>query len=197
MGNIALMSMDETSFPNLALMKISRYHKQLGDNVEWYDIFNDYEKLYISKCFTFKPDYGQIITNAKEIIRGGTGYDIISKLPPQIEKVSNPDYSIYPNCNFSIQFYSRWCIRNCNFCCVRQKEGYIHPVEPMDLNPKGEWIEVLDNNFFANPEWRIAIEHLHKANQPIKFHGVDIRIMDEEQAYWLNKVHLKNNIHIA
>ena len=67
----------------------------------------------------------------------------------------------------------------------------------MDLNPQGEWIEVLDNNFFANPEWRSAAEDLERAKQPIKFHGVDVRIMDEEQAYWLNRLPLKGNVHIA
>ena len=67
----------------------------------------------------------------------------------------------------------------------------------MELNPAGEWIEVLDNNFFANPEWREACKDLKKAGQPIKFHGVDVRIMDEEQAWWLNNLKLKNGVHIA
>ena len=38
------------------------------------------------------------------------------------------------------------------FLLVREKEGYIQAVEPVELNPKGKWIEVLDNNFFANPQ---------------------------------------------
>ena len=67
----------------------------------------------------------------------------------------------------------------------------------MELNPNGEWIEVLDNNFFANPNWKDAVDYLLKANQPVKLHGVDIRIMTEEQAYWLNKMRLKGNTHIA
>lgn len=67
----------------------------------------------------------------------------------------------------------------------------------MELNPRGEWIEVLDNNFFANPEWRSAAEDLKRTGQKIKFHGVDVRIMDEEQAWWLNNLKLKNGVHIA
>jgi hypothetical protein len=67
----------------------------------------------------------------------------------------------------------------------------------MDLNPKGEWIEVLDNNFFANPEWRSAVEYLKRLNQPVKFHGVDVRLMNEEMAAALNSLKLKNGVHIA
>lgn len=73
----------------------------------------------------------------------------------------------------------------------------IRPVEPMDLNPKGRWIEVLDNNFFANPEWRSAVADLKKRNFPVKFHGVDVRIMTEEMAFALNSLKLKNGVHIA
>lgn len=80
---------------------------------------------------------------------------------------------------------------------MRDKEGYIQPCEPLNLNPNGQWIEVLDNNFFANPEWKKSIDYLLGQKQPVKLHGVDVRIMNEEQAYWLNKLKLKQNIHIA
>lgn len=70
-------------------------------------------------------------------------------------------------------------------------------VHPVDLNPKGEWIEVLDNNFFANPRWKEAIDYLIKAGQMVNFHGVDVRIMNEEQAFYLSKLKLKRRIHIA
>ena len=73
----------------------------------------------------------------------------------------------------------------------------IHSVEPMQWNPKAEWIEVLDNNFFASPDWRDAIKDIRKQNLPVKFHGVDVRIMDEEQAEALNSVRMKGYIHIA
>lgn len=107
------------------------------------------------------------------------------------------DYSLYPQYPYSIQFFSRGCIRRCPFCLVHDKEGEIHAVEPVDLNPHGKHIEVLDNNFFANPEWKSAMDYLLKAKQKVNLHGVDVRIMDEEQAYWLNKLPLYRNIHIA
>lgn len=132
-----------------------------------------------------------------EVLKGGTGYDIKSKLPDEIEQITEIDYSIYPQYNFSIEFFSRGCIRHCPFCLVNEKEGKIHPVKPTSLNPNGEWIEVLDNNFFANPNWKEAVDFLMKTGQKVNLHGVDVRIMNEEQAYWLNKMKLKTNVHIA
>lgn len=41
------------------------------------------------------------------------------------------------------------------------------------------------------------MDYLLKTRQPVKLHGVDVRIMDEEQAWHLNKLKMKQNIHIA
>lgn len=193
---IGLVDVDGHNFPNHALMKISAYHKAQGDTVEWAaPLFADYDRVYKSKIFTFSPDdkydYGC------EVIKGGTGYDIKSRLPEEIEAHNELDYSIYPQYPFSIVFLSRGCIRKCPFCLVHDKEGAIHQVTPTNLNPNGQWIEVLDNNFFANPVWKESIDWLLEKKQPVKLHGVDVRIINEEQAYWLNKLRLKQNIHIA
>lgn len=195
---VGLLDIDSHNFVNLALMKIARYFKDKGESVEWaMPMFGEYDTLFASKIFTFSPEPNWNEYNYRTLEKGGTGYDIKKKLPPPIEKIRNPDYSIYPNCDYSIQFYSRGCIRHCPFCLVHDKEGGIKSVEPMELNPKGKWIEVLDNNFFANPDWKKAVEHLRKQKQPVKFHGVDVRIMTEEMAFALNSLRLKNGVHIA
>ena len=151
----------------------------------------------MSKVFTFTEDDGRVI-QADEVVRGGTGYDIVSKLPKEVDHVTNPDYSLYPMHKFSIEFFSRGCIRNFPFCVVRRKEGKIAPAFPMELNPAGKHIEVLDNNFFANPQWRDAVSFLNATKQPVNLHGVDVRIMNEEQASALNSMRLKgSSIHIA
>ena len=93
--------------------------------------------MLASKVFTFTPDYDYRLLDAREVIKGGTGYDIPGRLPEAVENSRMMDYSIYPEYPF---------------CLVREKEGYIQAVEPVELNPKGKWIEVLDNNFFANPQ---------------------------------------------
>ena len=193
---IGLIDVDGHNFPNFALMKIASYHRQRGDEVEWVNGFERYNRIYKSKVFTFTPD-DLTAYQADEIIQGGTGYDIKSRLPDEIEAHRGLDYSIYPQHPFSIQFYSRGCIRHCPFCLVHDKEGGIRSVDPVTWNPKAEWIEVLDNNFFAAPDWRDAIADLRKQRLPVKFHGVDVRIMDEEQAYALNSMRLKNGVHIA
>lgn len=193
---IGLIDVDGHHFPNFALMKISAWHKAHGDNVEWCgDMYWDFDRVYQSKIFTFTPDVDRPFPC--EVIKGGTGYDIHSRLPDEIEQSTAMDYSLYPRYHFSIQFFSRGCIRQCPFCLVHDKEGAIHPVEPVQLNPNGTHIEVLDNNFFANPQWKSAIDYLLKAEQKVNLHGVDVRILDEEQAYWLNRLPLYKSIHIA
>lgn len=194
--NIGIIDIDGHNFPNYALMKIAAFHKMKGDTVGWADI-GTYDRTYLSKIFTFSPDFAGGLGEYGELIKGGTGYEIASKLPIEIENSKLMDYSLYPQHQYSVQFLSRGCIRNCPFCLVREKEGYIQPYEPVELNPKGKWIEVLDNNFFANPEWKSSIDYLIDTKQKVNLHGVDVRIMNEEQAFWLNKLKLKRNIHIA
>lgn len=195
--NVGLIDVDSHNYPNFALMRLSAWHKTHGDNVEWADpMFGQrYDRVYKSKIFTFSPDNN--FPWECDVIKGGSGYDIKSRLPIEIERSTLMDYSLYPHYDFSIQFFSRGCIRHCPFCLVHDKEGGIHPVEPVELNPHGKHIEVLDNNFFANPEWKSAVDYLLKAKQKVNLHGVDVRIMNEEQAYWLNRLPLYKSIHIA
>lgn len=72
---MGLIDVDGHNFPNLPLMKISAYHKAAGDSVEWYEpLFSGHtDRVYMSKVFTFTPDYEYCI-DADEIIKGGTGY---------------------------------------------------------------------------------------------------------------------------
>lgn len=195
---IGLIDVDGHNFPNFALMKISAWHKSHGNEVHWYNpMFTGHcDRVYMSKVFTFSSDY-EFHVDADEIIRGGTGYDIKSVLPQEIEDSTLMDYSIYPQYPFSVVFLSRGCIRDCPFCLVREKEGYIKPVTPVDLNPNGKWIEVLDNNFFANPNWHEAVEWIMRSKQKVKLHGVDIRIMNEEQAAALKMMKHYRQPHIA
>ena len=84
-----------TIYPNLALCKIARYHKESGDEVEWAIPFYHYDRIYMAKVFNFTPD-DLTAYDADEIIKGGTGYYIRSQLPEKIDRLQ-PDYSIYPH----------------------------------------------------------------------------------------------------
>ena len=71
---VGLIDVDSRNFPNIALMKISAHCKSLGDTVEWYNPFGErYDVVYVSKVFSFTPDYDLCI-NANRVVRGGTGY---------------------------------------------------------------------------------------------------------------------------
>lgn len=109
---IGLIDVDGHNYPNIPLMKISAWHKAQGDSVEWYDpMFSGHmDKVYMSKVFSFTPDY-QYHIDADEVIKGGSGYCISlvdgkevydkskdKELPPEIEH-TYPDYSIYFNDN--------------------------------------------------------------------------------------------------
>lgn len=175
----------EPNIINTAMMQVSTYHKQQGDTVEIYSpLFHDsYDKVYAFSIFDF-TDKGYV---RDDMITGGTGFDITSRLPSEIEKCDY-DWSLYPNADQSIIWFSRGCIRNCPFCVVRQKEGYIKPVEPKNLNPNGTWIRVQDNNFFANPKWRDAVDQLVEWGQPVDLQGVDVRLFDDEQGEALKRL---------
>lgn len=167
------------------MMQVSSYYKSRGDEVYIYSpLFHEmYDKIYAFSLFNF--------TSKKyvrdDMITGGTGFDITSKLPSEIE-ACDYDWSLYPDCDFSIIWFSRGCIRNCPFCVVRQKEGYICPVEPKNLNPNGKYIKVMDNNFFANPKWREAVDYLKSLNQPVDMQGFDIRLFTDEQGVALQEL---------
>ena len=193
--NIGLIDLDSNNFPNIPLMKLSTWHKKNGDNVEFADMFGVYDIIYKSKIFTWSID-PEYCYNTKEFRVGGSGYDLSIKLDNDIENIKDIDYSLY-NIDYSVQLFSRGCVRQCGFCVVPEKEGSIKAIEPMKLNEKGTFIEVLDNNFFANPEWEGAIEYILQHEQPVNFHGIDVRLLNEEQCYILDNMKLKKQIKIA
>ena len=131
--NIGLIDVDSnhnrkkwgaTVFPNLALAKLSAWHKKRGDNVEWYTPFSYYDVVYMAKVFTYTPDYGYVIDNADEIVKGGTGYDVNSALPDEVDRLQ-PDYTIYPDVpkDYAYGFLTRGCPNKCFWCVVPKKEG--------------------------------------------------------------------------
>ena len=184
----------EPHINNTAMMQVSHYHKQQGDKVELYNHFthDKYDKIYAFSIFDF-TDKGYVTS---DMVKGGTGFDIKTKLPVKIEN-SDLDYSIFPDCKTSYIWFSRGCIRNCPFCVVKEKEGQIHAVKPKNINPNGEWISVMDNNFFANSYWMDSIQQLVKWDQPVDLQGFDVRIFKPEHGEALNKLRLHKQLKFA
>lgn len=184
----------EENINNTAMMQVSHYYKKQGDEVELYNHFfhDSYDEIYAFSIFNY-TDKGYV---TPDMICGGTGFNINSQLPIGIAE-SNLDYTIFPYCKTSYIWFSRGCIRNCPFCVVNEKEGNIHPVKPKNLNPNGEWITVMDNNFFANPEWERSIEQLKKWNQKVDLQGFDVRIFEREHGKALQELKIYKQLKFA
>lgn len=166
--NVGLIDIEPKIF-NTALMQISYHHKKRGDSVEWYDplspLLNQYDKLYCSSLFTF-TDKSKVPNSA---IKGGTGFDLTTKLPFDCDL----DYSIYPKCRTSYVWFTRGCERKCPWCVVPKKEGTLHQVRRKQLNPKGRYVTVMDNSFFANSDWENVISWI--GPMPVDIQGIDVR----------------------
>jgi hypothetical protein len=184
----------EPKIYNTAYMLISQYHKRRGDSVEWWSPLTDsqFDNVYCSSLFGF-TDKAEVPDRA---ICGGTGFDVASRLSMAIER-SDMDYSIYPNCEQSFIWFSRGCPRSCPWCIVREKEGYLCSVTAKNLNPKGKYITVADNSFFAPITWGLAMHQLREWAQPVDFQGIDVRTITEGQCRSLNTLKHHKQIKIA
>lgn len=204
---IGLIDVDGHNFPNLPLMKLSAWHKKQGDTVEWYEpMFTGHcNKVYMSKVFTFTPDY-EYCVDTDEIIRGGTGYSYPDGGSPLSEEIEHiyPDYSIYyekiPEVkNTAYGFLTRGCPRGCDFCIVADKEGKCSK-KVADLSQfwNGQKnIVLLDLNMFACPDWKDLSQQLIDSKAWVDFsQGCDIRIMTEEKAEYIKQMKIKI-IHFA
>ena len=194
---VSLVDVDGTGFPNLALMKISAWHKANGDSVDWYSpMFSRPDRIYASKIFTFTPDYIDYYIGDPEPIKGGTGYDVASRLSDEIDRML-PDYSIYPSVDYAIGFLSRGCIRKCPWCVVPKKEGTIRHYTSIEIAASGSDLSMrknvvlMDNNFLANDLEYIEdqIERSRRLNLRLDFNqGLDARLVNEQTARLLNRV---------
>ena len=191
---IGLIDVDSHSgFPNLALMKLSRHHKNKGDSVEWYDnMFGGrYDIVYVSKVFSFSDDYNFYI-NADEVIKGGTGYDIYKELPLEIDRLQ-PDYSIYPQIDkkTAYGFLTRGCPNKCKWCVVPKKEGMIHPymdVDEIAIDGRKRLI-LMDNNIVACDYGIKQIEKIIRKGYRVDFNqAIDARLITDDVAQLLSKV---------
>lgn len=210
---IGLIDVDGHHFPNLALMRISAYHKAKGDTVEWWlgDLFH-YDVVYKSKVFS--DDYSKDIPdpiNADMVLRGGTGYaislqdgkEVYNKsfdmdLDPDIERMK-PDYGIYPEYDFAVAMTTRGCPRGCHFCHVAAKEGRgSHKVADVsDFYAGQKRIEVMDPNITACRDRFDLYEQYIDTGAQICFNqGLDARLLTERDIDYLNRMKIKD-LHFA
>ena len=213
MAKIGLIDVDGHNYPNLALMRISAWHKAQGDEVEWWlgDLFH-YDIVYKSKVFSdaYSKDIPDPV-NADYVYKGGTGYAISlvdgvevydkeqnPELPQEIETM-RPDYSIYPEYDFAVAMTTRGCPRGCPFCVVGKKEGRCSRkvADVSDFWTGQKVIDVLDPNITACKDRFDLYEQYIDTKARISFsQGLDIRLITERDIDYLNRMKLKE-IHFA
>lgn len=198
---IGLIDVDGHHFPNLALMKISAWHKAHGDTVEWCLPLDRYDIVYQSKVFddTYSPDIDWV-PYADKVVKGGTGYGLDNHLPDEVEHMY-PDYSIYPELtdDTAYGFLTRGCPRHCDFCIVGDKEGLkSHKVADLNEFWRGQKnIVLMDPNLLACRDHPDLLRQLADSGAYVDFsQGLDIRMTTPENIALLNRVKVKN-IHFA
>lgn len=196
---IGIVDIDGKKFPNYALMKISAYHKSVGDIVEWANNLEYYDMIYKSKIFNFSED-DNTCYNCDNIIKGGTGYSLTDNLPSCIDEMQ-PDYSIYPyiDNNTAYGFITRGCPNKCRWCVVPIKEGNIKPyrdVEEIAVDKRTNLI-LMDNNILASDYGMLQIEKIIRNKYRVDFNqAIDARLITKDvakslaQVRWLNQIRL-------
>lgn len=174
--------------PNLALMKLSAYHKARGDEVYLNFPLQQPDITYASCVFSWNAKRRASVPG--EAIVGGSGIDLKAELPPEVEHMM-PDYSLCPGVNYSMGFTSRGCLRKCPWCIVPQKEGGIRPVARIYefWDRRHRKIVLLDNNLLAASNWRLTMDDLIAEGVEVDFNqGLDIRLLNEENVGYLKRV---------
>ena len=199
-----------TRHPNLALMKLSAFYKENGNNVNLiknYSEIDNFDQLFLSKVFSFTnvPEY---VLNKKNIKLGGTGFflDGGENLPLEIEH-HKPDYNLYTDyvtqqinlgysknrfsdyLDYSIGFSTRGCFRKCDFCVNKKYD------KPFKHSPISEFFDIerpyiylWDDNFLAFKDWEDILDELEETNKPFQFRqGLDIRLLSSQSAKRLSQ----------
>lgn len=178
------------TFPNYALMKISAYHRQQGNVVEWWNPLCKYDRIYSSKVFDFTPVDPYLPDDA---IRGGTGYRDLpmdKTLPQEIDNMY-PDYSIYPDCDYAIGYLTRGCINHCRWCVVPDKEGHIRPYRTWQevVRQDTDKLVLMDNNILACDHGISQLQSLIGSGYRIDLNqGMDARLVTPEVAEILSRL---------
>jgi hypothetical protein len=199
---ILLVDCDST-IPNLALMRVSTYHKDKGDEVTLLKLgipvygkpkqrivdCSGYDLAYISAIFNTTPTHLTVVEGNCKVDYGGTGYNIKKKLHKEIGACKS-DYTIYQENDTSYGFIYRGCIRNCGFCIVPEKEGYTHrEVESVKELIYHKKIKFLDNNFLSGIDHKKFLQELIDLKVPCQFNqGLDIRLVNDETAEMLSRL---------
>ena len=186
--NINLLT--DASKHNLALMKISSWHKANGDKV-YFNGVGCFDLTYGSWLYDFSP---------KGIcdIEGGPGVNIERKLTNIGVEHERPDYDLF-GLDYSLGYTWSYCPRKCPFCIVpRQMNPKRHQSIWSFHNSKFTKICLLNNNTFSDPQWKETFKEIWDADLTvIDENGYDLRLIDEEKADALRRTKFEGYTHYA
>lgn len=200
-----------TRHPNLALMKLSGYHKAKGHDVTLltdYRSIIGYDMVYVSKVFSFTK-FPEAVKRFKNVRCGGSGFypdGSGPQLPKTIEH-HMPDYSLYEEYiqakiiegvkasyfndyrDFSIGFMTRGCFRKCEFCINKKYDRvYRHASVNEFLDSERKYIYLWDDNVLAYNKWNEVFDELRATGKSFQFRqGLDVRVMTSDKAEVLAK----------
>jgi hypothetical protein len=182
--NVGLIDVDRTGFPNVALMKLSAWHKAQGDDVELLSHLKRKDRLYGSVVFSWNRGKAEDLARFG-VEMGGTGISLKDKLPPEVEAMP-ADFSLY-GLDYGVGYLMRGCIWTCKFCVVPEKEGKPREVATIDhlvnaasaQTRKRPFVVLLDNEFFWREKWAIARleEFTEKGIDFCPSQGLDVRVL--------------------
>ncbi|MBW1973836.1 MAG: hypothetical protein JRI44_13525 [Deltaproteobacteria bacterium] len=205
-----------TTYPPLGLLKLSSYHKKRKDKVRLVSGFVDDgfkpDIIYITSLFTYAYEpvhdvinyYREKYKKAKIIVGGiyatlcpdhlkerfKDRIEIYRGLIDEVEDIL-PDYKLVPDCDSTILFSSRGCVRNCSFCSVPRIEPKFIPKKSIKhlIYPGHKKIILWDNNILASPYWENIFDELKEVNLTVDFNqGLDARLLTEKVAMRLKEL---------
>jgi hypothetical protein len=183
--------------PNLALMKLSAFHKRLDCNEVGFDI-EDPDLVFVSCLFEknrkealkLKDKYDQIVV---------AGPGISNHTLPDVIEDFKPDYDLYPS-SYSQGYTTRGCVNDCKFCQVRQKEGEFRRHQSVEqfYDDRFDTVMLMDNNILADTDWFMyntdfILDHGLKVLE----HGMAIDLLSEETANRLAELKFPAYMHFA
>ncbi len=173
---VELHDADAIRYPNLALMKLSAWHRAQGDDVGWWSpLMSNADTVYSSKVFTWTPVDQYLPSDA---VRGGIGYGMYQSLPDDVEHTC-PDYAFY-GLDYSMGFLTRGCPKKCKWCFVPRKEGGIKAHADIDEFLRHDSVVLMDNNVLASEHGIQQIEKMAGMGIRVDFNqGLDARLIDQ------------------